>query len=409
MSTLNSVDIKVQFEPNEKIVENHHKEIYSINFCDVLPNYSSYFASVGIGNSVSIYELYDQEKSQVRLIQVIVDEDKDDYYSCAWGSSKNGSPLILYGGARGIVKGINCISFEIETLLIGHGHVLNDIKMHPIDTSLCYTASRDESIRCWNIYSSVCLMIFAGEKGHRLDVLTIQIHPLGNCLLSGGMDTSIKMWNLEDPAMKMLVQRAHEDAEKRQPFYKKGNSFDEAPIGITAKDVILAQFPIFSTTQVHCDYVDSVHFVGDMVLSRCPKDKIVLWAPDPSRMKGAVIVLREFDLSEASIWFVRMTVCVPLYMFAVGSPSGKVFLYKLPIGSDLEQTPVLEKTSTRVHTAETPSRLPYVADEPLFVLPTVKSKCPRSTIRDLAISPDCRTMIACTDGGVIYSWNINIK
>jgi hypothetical protein len=37
--------------------------------------------------------------------------------------------------------------------------------------------------------TAVCIAIFAGEKGHRDEVLSVDPHPLGNCFVSAGMDT----------------------------------------------------------------------------------------------------------------------------------------------------------------------------------------------------------------------------
>ena len=39
--------------------------------------------------------------------------------------------------------------------------------------------------------SGVCIAIFAGEQGHINEVLTIDIHSLGNCFVSGGMGSII--------------------------------------------------------------------------------------------------------------------------------------------------------------------------------------------------------------------------
>jgi len=93
-------------------------------------------------------------------------------------------------GLRGIIKIFNCKEFTVSNILIGHGSSINELKIHPLDDSLCFSASKDESIRMWNIRTSVCIVMFAGDRGHREEVLSIDVHPAGLCFVSAGMDTT---------------------------------------------------------------------------------------------------------------------------------------------------------------------------------------------------------------------------
>ena len=54
--------------------------------------------------------------------------------------------------------------------------MINEICVHPVDHWLIFTASKDESIRLWNLTNRVCIAIFAGEQGHRDEVLSMDIH-----------------------------------------------------------------------------------------------------------------------------------------------------------------------------------------------------------------------------------------
>jgi len=95
-----------------------------------------------------------------------VDEDPEEgFYSSAWSATLQGTPLLLVGGVRGIIKAINCISFTVESVMMGHGGYINDIKVHPIDDSLCLSASKDESIRLYNIRNGTCIAMFFGDRG----------------------------------------------------------------------------------------------------------------------------------------------------------------------------------------------------------------------------------------------------
>jgi polycomb protein EED len=70
--------------------------------------------------------------------------------------------LLATGGLRGIVKVINCTRKIVSRTIIGHGNSINDIHFHPVDPSLLLTASKDESVRLWNVATGVCIAVFAG-------------------------------------------------------------------------------------------------------------------------------------------------------------------------------------------------------------------------------------------------------
>ena len=53
----------------------------------------------------------------------------------------------------------------------------------------------------------------------------------------------------------------------------------------------MQQFPVFSTSYIHDDYVDSSRWYGDAVISKSTKNKIVIWAPDSDRYKVCSLIL----------------------------------------------------------------------------------------------------------------------
>jgi WD40 repeat protein len=166
----------------------------------------------------------------------------------------------------------------------------------------------------WNIKTKICIAIFAGERGHRTDALSVAVHPCGNVVASSGMDNSIKLWDLEAPDVKESMSKSylHDDRAGNVSFVTH-----------------VQQFPIFSTDKVHKNYVDCVRWVGDLILSKSTCNRAVLWTPDPLRAKDAVCVLREFALTSSRLWFMKMSVCDALYIFAAGNTLGEVQLFHL--------------------------------------------------------------------------------
>ena len=95
--------------------------------------------------------------------------------------------MIAFAGFRGIITVLSLDKFQVRSILVGHGGPVNQLRIHPLTTHLLFSASNDRSIRLWSLDKGTCIAIFAGEQGHINEVLTIDIHPIGNCFVSGGM------------------------------------------------------------------------------------------------------------------------------------------------------------------------------------------------------------------------------
>ncbi len=67
---------------------------------------------------------------------------------------------------------------------------------HPTYPNIMASASKDESVRIWNIMTGDCLAIFTGDGGHKDQVLCCDISDDGLKLVSGGMDHTVKIWDL---------------------------------------------------------------------------------------------------------------------------------------------------------------------------------------------------------------------
>lgn len=59
-------------------------------------------------------------------------------------------------------------------------------------------------------------------------------------------------------------------------------------------------------------------------------------------MQDAPLILREFLIRDCDLWFVRLDICVPLDLVAVGNRVGKVFLFSLS-GTDTNNIDIAEE------------------------------------------------------------------
>ena len=74
---------------------------------------------------------------------------------------------------RGAIKLLNGSTKTVTRVFRGHGNSVNELLFHPVDCNLLFSASRDESIRLWNIVTGSCVLIMAGDQGHRDEVLSM--------------------------------------------------------------------------------------------------------------------------------------------------------------------------------------------------------------------------------------------
>lgn len=112
-------------------------------------------------------------------------------------------------GLRGLIKVLNTARGSYVGVLRGHGGAVNDLQVHPADPSLMLSASQDESVRLWNLMTGQLVAMFAGQAGHRDDVLALSVHPAGRCFASAGMDNSVKLWALDSPEVIGAISRSY--------------------------------------------------------------------------------------------------------------------------------------------------------------------------------------------------------
>ncbi|OTF74833.1 polycomb protein eed-like protein, partial [Euroglyphus maynei] len=268
----------------------------------------------------------------------------DSYYCCCWSHDykRPDRPYLCVAGERGVIRIID-VKRQCETkTLYGHGAAINDLKICSHDPSLMLSASKDSGIRLWNITTNVLIAIFGGVQGHRDEVLAIDFHRSRSLFVSVSIDHSIKIWSF----------RHHEVAkaiEKSRHFISDQNA-QQFP-------TVSQHFPNYSTRDVHHNYIDSIQWFGDLLVTKSCDEKLIIWKPgagendtldeierrtyySDSAIHGTldscsdstasnVVIIRQFDLDHNNIWFVRFSLDLNEFILAVGNLQGHLFIYDL--------------------------------------------------------------------------------
>ena len=286
----------------------------------------------------------------------------------------NGPQLCCVGGKRGVIKIIDTVQQSLIVSLIGHTDELYDIQVCPTNEWILLSASKDETIRLWNLRYPSQIAIFAGHQGHREAVLSIDWHPLGQYFASSGIDGTIKLWSVETEKVKNAIKESF-----------------VPPIGTgrddTYFDTAYHQLPFWATSKLHTDYVDCVAFVGDLILSKSTTNVMTLWKPILPQDRNSRIIsstslsnpndkfihLRDFSIPDCGQWYIRFGLCKDRELLAVGNCVGDLRVWE--IGG---------------------------AKKPLFQSNNFCS----SIVRMVSFSPDSKVMVAVCDDSSVWKYNV---
>ncbi|CAK4024084.1 WD40 repeat [Lecanosticta acicola] len=151
------------------------------------------------------------------------------------------------------IKILDVESGEPFGTLSGHGKGINDLAVSPLSTSLLASCAEDSTIRLWNLepefQQQPCVAVLAGE-GHKQPLLAIHFHPNGKWLLSGGIDTAVCLWAV--PGL--------------DEFHRSPEAENQEPM--------IIYYPSFYSKELHSNYVDSLAFYGDLIISKSARDQV---------------------------------------------------------------------------------------------------------------------------------------
>ena len=336
-------------------------------------------------------------RKRLRLTEVDVKGGQGGVRAFGGTTTAASVPLLCVGGYLGVIHVLDLVSQQVVTTLQGHGHDIYDVKTSPTDEWIVASASRDHSIRLWDLQRQSVLRILAGHWGHEDSVISIDFHLSGSRLVSGGYDRCIKIWEIPS---------------KRPPADTVAS---ECGLVLEDSKPIKPPFlmPIFSTDDLHFLCVDCVQFVGDLIASKSTESRIELWAPlwpketanetenndmdrvisEGSKPKakyppaGEYVHLRSFHYKSGDAWYVRFAVSPDGTLMAVGDTQGFVYLWEIDDMGNHGRPK--RKLSPVVRGGK------QALSNPL--------SC---AVRSVQFSPDGSTLVSTRDSGAVSKWNI---
>lgn len=347
---------KREYKPCGKHTEGK-RPLYAIGFNFMDARYYDVFATVG-GNRVTTYRCL--ENGSFAVLQAYVDEDKDEsFYTLSWARDHvDGSPLLVAAGSNGIIRVINCATEKLAKSFVGHGDSINEIRTQALKPSLIISASKDESVRLWNVHTGICILVFAGAGGHRNEVLSVDFHPSDiERFASCGMDNTVKIWSMKEFWL----------------YVDKSYSWTDLPSKFPTKYV---QFPVLIAA-VHSNYVDCTRWLGDFILSKSVDNEIVLWEPktkEQSPGEGSIDILQKYPVPECDIWFIKFSCDFHFNQLAIGNREGKIYVW------EVQSSP------------------------PVLTARLYNQQC-KSPIRQTAVSFDGSTILGAGEDGTIWRWD----
>ncbi|KAF2555744.1 hypothetical protein F2Q68_00017067 [Brassica cretica] len=210
-------------------------------------------------------------------------QKEESFNTASWACGVEGNPFVVSGGEKGIIRVIDVNNQKIHKSLVGHGDLVNEIRTQPLKPQLVLSASKDESVRLWNVETGICILIFTGTAGHRYEVVSVDFHPLDeHRFINCGLDTTIKIWSMK--------------------------------------------------ASVHTDFVDCNRWVGDFILSKSVENEILLWEPilkENFPEEGTSDVLLKYPIPNCNLCFIKFSCDLFLNYLSIGNQEGKIYVWDL--------------------------------------------------------------------------------
>uniref|UniRef100_A0A1I8A244 WD_REPEATS_REGION domain-containing protein n=1 Tax=Steinernema glaseri TaxID=37863 RepID=A0A1I8A244_9BILA len=315
------------FVSTRMIEEAHKKAIYGCAFNQHAPeDLHPMLATVG-ANLCTIYVLdtdTESEDSFVPIVQYANEDEEVEFYAVTWIYDSDRFGCII-GGSSGHLRCVDGVNGDIWQTFIGHTGSVLDLRTSPTESSFFASSSSDHSVRLWSTRFSTCLAILGGAEGHLSEVISIDFHEKGEYILSGSMDHSVKLWDIgKQTKIPSLVAKSLDLMAPREP-------------------IELIHFPVAESRDIHLNYVDCVRFYGELIISKAPENKLIMWkfgtmedgiagSGSADKKETGVTQISTLDMPDLEVWFNKFDIDVRRNYLVCGSQFGMIRFWDFASG-----------------------------------------------------------------------------
>jgi hypothetical protein len=179
--------------------------------------------------------------------------DTDECFCCTWAFEEATSDVLLcLGYESGIIRVVHLSNDSLCHTLLGHSGAVHCLRSCPKRPSWLLSASKDESLRLWDLGTGNCFAIFCGLQGHRGEVLFCDWHRSGEKFVSCGMDGTVRVWNIDAKVLQSfemqrrracVAERAGEGARHSAALPKFPSSAPQKVTDPTPQKVLFRGIP----------------------------------------------------------------------------------------------------------------------------------------------------------------------
>ncbi|KAF9436533.1 hypothetical protein BGZ76_003686 [Entomortierella beljakovae] len=219
-------------------------------------------------------------------------EELPEMLTCCWMHQPQDAILATAGTDR-VIHILSLARSKELIRLIGHNHTITDIHAHPTKDEYLLSASKDGTIRLWNILTGKCLLIFE----YKASVICFIPNSEGKKFLTGSYNGEIRVWDV--------------------PEYE---SEPDEPVVVLPNDSQLLQ------SSLHSARIDCIRFAKDKVLSKSVNGKVEYW--DYETLEH----IRSFTIKNTASNQCRFDVSLDELFFCVGTSNGSAYIYNIETG-----------------------------------------------------------------------------
>ncbi|CAF2099713.1 unnamed protein product [Brassica napus] len=284
--------------------------LYSVAFNFIDDRFYDYFVSAG-GNGINMCICLDD--GDIFPLHSYTDEDEESFYTASWACDVERNPFVVAGGFNGRIRVINVNDKIVHKTLVGHEGPVNEIRTHPMKPQLVISASKDGSVRLWNIETGICILIFAGTGGHRSEVLSVDFHASDmSRFVSCDMEATTKIWSLTESWKYVEMSFTWKDDPKTFPTQ-------------------VVQFPVFTASD-RSNLLNCNRWYGYNILSKGDACDIRLWQPqlkENSPGEGDFYVRLVYAIPDSYHRIIKFSCDLSMKFVSVGNDKGDIYVWDL--------------------------------------------------------------------------------